>query len=234
MAARSDVTLPSKTKLKQCGDTIRKFRQEAPKIAEAFWTIQEYRRSFGYPLAKVTGGLRSMVSRESDHVIVAQRLKRLPQILNKLDRFPKMALPTMEDIAGCRAVLETEEQLRAVVGRIEQRWDIKTYRDYIANPKSTGYRAYHIVTIRDGKPIEVQLRTSVQQAWADTVERYSGEYDLPLKYGDGPEPFLRFLALAAELMHCEERGIDRDPEIEIAWREARDEVQLLVEERGPR
>jgi ppGpp synthetase/RelA/SpoT-type nucleotidyltranferase len=38
-------------------------------------------------------------------------------------------------------------------------WTINRERDYIAEPKSSGYRALHLIVKRGGYPIEVQLRT---------------------------------------------------------------------------
>ncbi len=74
-------------------------------LGEAGIVIDDYRSGFQGPLKKVTVGLRQFVERESSEVIVGQRLKRTPQILNKLTRFSSMRLTQMEDIAGCRAIL---------------------------------------------------------------------------------------------------------------------------------
>ena len=73
----------------------------------------------------------------------------------------------MQDIGRCRAILPDEESVRAVLRRIERRWTVvdEPY-DYIARPKATGYRAIHVVVLRDGRQVEIQLRTPAQQAWA--------------------------------------------------------------------
>ncbi|MGV1047076.1 MAG: hypothetical protein ACOYD4_00935 [Solirubrobacterales bacterium] len=78
-------------------------------LTNAVGIVVEYRRGFRDPLRKVTVGLRQFVERESTEVTVGQRLKRNPQILNKLDRFGTMRLTQMEDIAGCRAILSGGE-----------------------------------------------------------------------------------------------------------------------------
>lgn len=73
-------------------------------LTAAVGIVADYRSGFQDPLKKVTVGLRQFVERESNEVTVGQRLKRNPQILNKLGRFGSMRLTQMEDIAGCRAI----------------------------------------------------------------------------------------------------------------------------------
>ncbi len=48
-----------------------------------------------------------------------------------------------------------------------------------------GYRAVHFVT-RPPKPVELQIRSTVQQIWAETSERFELRYE-GVKYGRGPE-----------------------------------------------
>lgn len=45
------------------------------------------------------------------NAMVAERLKRLPTIIDKLDRFPHMHLATMYDIGGVRVILEDVQSL---------------------------------------------------------------------------------------------------------------------------
>jgi hypothetical protein len=46
---------------------------------------------------------------------VAQRLKRLPTILDKLTRIPTMSVTTMHDLGGCRVVFETVDEVEELV-----------------------------------------------------------------------------------------------------------------------
>ena len=82
--------------------------------------------------------------------------------------------------------------------RITQRWDVKRERDYIEAPKETGYRGVHLVVERDGRRIEVQLRTAGQQQWADAVERTAGRLGMPLKDGEGDDRVLAYFRAAGE------------------------------------
>jgi len=81
---------------------------DADELLRAVDIVDEYRSGFQGPLKKTTVGLRQFVQRESETVVVGQRLKRRPQILNKMARFSSMRLTQMEDIAGCRAILAIE------------------------------------------------------------------------------------------------------------------------------
>jgi hypothetical protein len=66
--------------------------------------INNWRSAHGFPLNSVQIVLRNKVRRfSSGDPVVAQRTKRLPSIVKKLERFEKMDLPRMHDIGGCRA-----------------------------------------------------------------------------------------------------------------------------------
>ena len=206
----------SKGAVNRAGNVLRDWHSSGADLANyeledhdnAFATLSAWRAAHSYPLTKVTNGLRVMADCPSSGAKVAQRLKRAPQIVNKLLRQPRMQLARMEDIGGCRAVLTSPEHVRDVAERMRIRWPIHRERDYAAEPKASGYRAMHFVTERDGKRIEVQLRTIGQQAWADAVERFATAYDLPLKDEEGPEPVLEFFRCAALGIYCDEYRLD--------------------------
>jgi putative GTP pyrophosphokinase len=176
-------------------------------LSSAIGVIADYRGGFQDPLKKVTVGLRQFVERESAEVTVAQRLKRTPQILNKLNRFSSMRLTQMDDIAGCRAILPGgASEVAGVLRRIRRNWDVVKIDDYVARPKGTGYRAVHVVVRRDALPVEIQLRTSPQHEWAETVERWAGRSEFPLKDGEGPGELLMYLELVGWAISADERG----------------------------
>ena len=184
---------PSRTAIDNAGHFLRDWwlgaegvpDEELDARIELLWN---YRATFRRPLKKVTVGVRQFVQRESSEVVVGERLKRIPTIIDKLARIPKMQVTRMEDIGGCGAILPGgKAEIEGVVRRMEKnRWEIKRFRDYAADPKPTGYRAVHIVVVRDERPVEIQLRTPRQHAWAATVERFGASLDAPLKDGDGP------------------------------------------------
>lgn len=147
--------------------------------------INNWRTAHRFPLNTVQVGLRGKVRRlSSGDPVVAQRTKRLPSIVKKLKRFDKMDLPRMHDIGGCRGVVETIDEVRAiedsyVSGKSQSRGQVGRHDDYIASPKLDGYRGVHVVVnyqgeneqrVWSGLRVEVQVRTKMQHAWATALE----------------------------------------------------------------
>lgn len=116
-------------------------------------------------------GLRSVVKTEQCEVEVSQRLKRIPTIIDKLVREPTMQLANMQDIGGCRAVLNSFDEVRRVQRRLSKNRPPLRVSDYIAEPRASGYRGVHVVVQYDGRPVEVQLRTQAMHEWAITKPR---------------------------------------------------------------
>ena len=80
-----------------------------------------WRSSHGYPLHVFKQVLRNRAKHIDAHALVAQRLKRLPSIISKLERFHSMQLSTMQDLGGCRAVVRRVSNVDRLV---------KLYEDY--------------------------------------------------------------------------------------------------------
>jgi putative GTP pyrophosphokinase len=180
-------------------------------VQRAFDLVLRYRAAHQYALTKATMGLRSVVKTEGFEVEVSQRLKRWATIIDKLLREPTMQLSTMQDIGGCRSVLTSIDEVRRVERRLKKNRPPLRVRDYITDPRSTGYRAVHVVVQypdRDGtdRAIEVQLRTRVMHEWAIAVERFGGRLGEDLKGGRGPEEVLVWLRAVSEAMAIEEVG----------------------------
>ena len=197
-------------------------------LQEAALTLFAYREGFQNPLKKVTVGVRQFVQRETKgRITVGQRLKREPQIIRKLSRFPKMKLARMQDIGGCRAIVDGGlPEIRRVEARMRKnRWDIRGYKDYVAEPAGSGYRAIHVVVLRDGHPIEIQLRTPRQHEWAEAVERTALRTRFDLKDGEGPSELLYYFRMAADALALEEMGEVPDDAFMAAFHELRDEVR---------
>jgi hypothetical protein len=98
-----------------------------------------------------------------------------------------MQLTQMHDIGGVRATLPDLACLNAVSRRLKKTWTVARTRDYIAEPKDSGYRAIHHEVRRDGRVIEVQLRTFRQHAWANQVEDDGRALGTGYKFGCGSQ-----------------------------------------------
>ncbi|MEQ5834084.1 RelA/SpoT domain-containing protein, partial [Marinobacter sp. NFXS9] len=82
--------------------------------------------------------------------------------------------------------------------------ELVSSKDYILNPKNTGYRGVHLVykyynkrvPEYDGLLIELQIRTRLQHTWATAVETMGLFLNKALKSSEGPDEWLDFFALA--------------------------------------
>lgn len=194
----------------------RRIRKGGP-TREDWDVLENWRRAHAYVLNTFQMRLRHTRQRFSGDVQVAQRHKRLPTIVDKLQREPSMQLSTMHDIAGCRAICATVEELlgfRDLFLKTRSR-HIHTNAasgrfNYIEFPKSSGYRGMHDVfeTVLEsesgskwnGLKVEVQFRTRAQHAWAtavETVDLLNGER---AKFGEADPKLQRFFLLASELL----------------------------------
>ena len=112
---------------------------------------------------------------------IDSRLKSPQSIIGKLQ---KKGLPlttdaaqkNLLDIAGIRVTCCYISDIYAIVDMLSRRDDftIIKQKDYIKNPKPSGYRSYHIVvrvpvylsTHKTYAPVEIQIRTIAMDFWA--------------------------------------------------------------------
>lgn len=197
------------SQVKKAGRTLRHAMRgdfvEDDVFFAAYDLLLRYRAAHAAPLAKATMGLRSMVRTEGCTVEVSQRLKRVPTILDKLSREGTLPLSSMQDIAGCRAVLASIDEVRRVETRLKRNRPPVAVSDYVTAPRDSGYRGVHVVVAYDGRNIEVQLRSRVMHEWAITVERLSGRIGQNLKQ-DGQHAVQELMSVISQAMAIEEQG----------------------------
>lgn len=97
--------------------------------------------------------------------------------------------------------------------------------DYIETPKADGYRGIHIVERRDGRLIEVQLRTVGQHEWAQAMEEYEPALGYRIKDGGGPADLREYLWLAASRIARDEAGRPFTSDEETAFDRLREQVR---------
>lgn len=192
-------------------------------IADPFSTIEEredalvilnnWRAAHAYPLQVICSNLR----KKNPNAIVVQRLKRLESITGKIQRFPEMQLYKMQDLGGCRVIVDTIEQVYESVDKYKSsriRHILKREYDYIVNPKKSGYRSYHMVyqfhsetkdTYNKNMFIEIQFRTKLQHMWATAVEMMGIYTKSNLKSSQGDYDILRFFTLVSSLFAIQEK-----------------------------
>lgn len=172
----------------------------------ALSVVNNWRSSHNFPLNTIQNGLRRRAQKIDSNALIAQRIKRLPAITAKLARFPTMQLGQMQDIGGCRAVVENVEMVNALLANSRQsrsKHEIVRVTDYMAKPRYSGYRGVHVIyryksdlsPAYNGLAIETQLRSSMQHSWATAVETVGTFIKRALKSSQGEEEWLRFFAL---------------------------------------
>lgn len=220
MAFKKYETFPggSKGAVNRAGEAVRN-GQATPEDIE---TIEEWRAAHAVVLNTFQSMFR-MRTRGKD-IVVAQRHKRRKTIFNKLRRFEKMKLVRMDDVAGCRLIFPSLEELhkfrlRTHKARVrhKRRNEIDRY-DYIKSPKSTGYRGIHDVYEYDvrsktnanlkGLYVEVQYRTLVQHAWATAVEVIGFITESQPKFEQGDNRYQEAMSLASEILARTQEGMN--------------------------
>lgn len=207
--------------------------------------------------ANILNTFKTILYNRAKHfdVQIAQRLKRRPTILDKLQREPGMRLSRMHDIAGCRVIFSTLADLYAFrelmhSARFEHkrraadddRWN------YLERPKNSGYRgihdvySYHVTPkvrkAREQQPwngmlVEVQYRTHVQHAWSTAVELVGLVTESDPKFDRGNPDFIEFFRLASEILARTYEGMTScyaelsDEELVVRFHDFNDRTHML-------
>jgi ppGpp synthetase/RelA/SpoT-type nucleotidyltranferase len=210
------------------GQTFDDFEAELDDLVDAMVAVTWWRGLHARPLSRVAANLRYHVGAEDGDVAgrldVTQRLKRRPTIFNKLEREPTMGLTQMQDIGGVRARVPSLAHQSAVSRRLRKTWTVVRTKDYVKDPRSSGYRAIHHVVRRDGRLIEVQLRTVLQDAWANQVEEDSRRLATGYKFGGGEEEVHDYYREFSDAFAALDRGETLSTERIAAINESRERV----------
>jgi len=200
----------SRSKVNQAGERLRSGNATSRDLS----TVDEWRAAHRAVLNTFQAILRTRT--RGTKIVVAQRHKRRSTIEGKLRRFPKMQLARMDDVAGCRLIFPNIRRLKKFRAdfhlarfRHVRRNAVDKY-DYIAIPKSTGYRGIHDVYNYDvnsitGRPlkglmVEIQYRTRIQHAWATAVEVIGFITESQPKFEEGDTRYQNAMALASEIL----------------------------------
>jgi ppGpp synthetase/RelA/SpoT-type nucleotidyltranferase len=92
----------------------------------------------------------------------------------------------MQDIAGARLIAgEDRFKQDQVMARIVELFPKAEVMDRREVP-SYGYRAVHVIVEMDKRFVEIQIRTVLQDLWAQVVERLADRWGRGIRYGDPP------------------------------------------------
>lgn len=147
---------------------------------------------------------------------VRTRIKSLDSIVRKLETrgYPitiESARENIHDIAGVRVVCSFIDDIYRIEKLFLQQDDVElvTRKDYIKNPKPSGYRSLHLVIktpvfTESGRKemfVEVQMRTIAMDFWASLEHK--------LRYKKDLDPQL-LQKLSDELENCAARSAELD------------------------
>lgn len=143
------------------------------------------------PIETIKSRIKSM-----DSIIKKVRNKNIPLTLSSIQE-------NIHDIAGIRVVCSFPDDIYLLADCLLKQDDITLIerKDYIQNPKLSGYRSLHLIVevpifLQDGKKmmtVEVQLRTIAMDFWASLEHKLRYKKNIPDKEAQ---------LLAAELLDC--------------------------------
>jgi ppGpp synthetase/RelA/SpoT-type nucleotidyltranferase len=204
--------------------------ESAESIRQVFRIANNYRDSHAFPMRKLRREITSEMRKSRLKGFTVARLKRMPSVRRKL-RAISSHLNQIQDLAGCRAVLPSIDDVNSLIAamRTNSRHVLHREDSYIIDPKADGYRSHHMVfkfqgtgdeAVYNDRRIELQIRTRLQHSWATAVEAvglFEGE---DMKAGQGSPEWLRlFKLMSVEFLVAEgcaendDAGLDRRSEI---------------------
>jgi GTP pyrophosphokinase len=126
--------------------------------------------------------------RERIDAEITGRPKSFKAIYEKLKKVP---FQKMHDIYGVRIICHKEKECYEALGYIHAKYEIipEAFDDYIAKPKTNGYKSIHTAVKRGDEIIEVQIRTWEQHLrtlgenyWAYKKMRKDKEFEKELSW----------------------------------------------------
>ena len=173
----------SKTRIDRLGDKLRAKQLDATCITE----LDEFRGLF-VPAYRF---VEDVLANKMGLRVTGRPAKSTVAILEKLNR-ESVRLSQMQDVAGCRVLVSDLFEQNRVVQDIQIYIGNLVVDDKRNSPKN-GYRAVHIISMEGGRPVEIQVRTRLQHAWAEISEKVADRFGHEIKYGKGDEGAILFL-----------------------------------------
>ncbi len=128
------------------------------------------RSESGDVIPQITDDIRAVLAAAGIRAVVFGREKKPYSVWRKMEE-RKQGFSRLSDIYGFRIITDRLEDCYIALGAVHQRWRAVPgrFKDYISQPKSNGYRSIHTtVSGRDGKQVEVQIRTQEMHTVAES------------------------------------------------------------------
>lgn len=129
------------------------------------------------------------------------RMKTTGTLVDKLRR-ETARLSQVQDLAGARIVVPDRAAQDKATSKLRATFESAGCPCRIIDRRehpSHGYRAVHLVIQVDKVPVEIQVRTDLQDSWAQLLERLADIWGRGIRYGEEPEAPDTQLAAAAPL-----------------------------------
>jgi ppGpp synthetase/RelA/SpoT-type nucleotidyltranferase len=230
----------TKSKIDRSGAALCKgtFR-DVEDMIELESVFDEYRKSHLEPLSETTLELQTWLNECGHDYYIAQRLKRKPQIIRKLNRL-SVRLTQLQDIGGCRIIVEKNELVDQIIeflkDKISNTRDLRLTRitDYRQKGRDiTGYRSVHLLLERGGRKLELQLRSRIQHYWAESIERTSVIYGKHLKEGEGNFVVISYFQNLSNAFYEIESGRTPSTRSRLEIDVAKKEAEKIIREANP-
>jgi hypothetical protein len=174
--------------------------------------FDKYREAHLAPLTTLTATLQDSMTSRNENYYIAQRLKRKPQIVRKLNRL-SVRLTQLQDIGGSRIIAENNNHADRIALAVDElliksrSFSLIRTTDYRPHGRDdSGYRALHKVIKYEDLFLELQIRSRAQHYWAESVERTSVFYGKRLKEGEGSRVVLGYFGNLSRLFGDIESG----------------------------
>lgn len=168
-------------------DRTGRLLKEGAVSADCLHALEEFRSSFMEAYAFVEDALVNKMGLD----VTGRPSKSTVAIVEKLRR-ETIRLTQMQDVAGCRVLVRgLFEQDNLVENALIMLGDVDI--DDKRRVPTNGYRAVHLIVKKNGRCVEIQVRTAAQHAWATLSEKMADAFGQEIKYGGGPDWAKKFL-----------------------------------------
>jgi ppGpp synthetase/RelA/SpoT-type nucleotidyltranferase len=229
--------LPSKAKIDRAGLALAKnqFRND-DEYFELEEVFDEYRKAHLQPLSETTLELQHLLTNYGAQYYIAQRLKRKPQIVRKLNRL-SVRLTQLQDIGGCRIIVQKNADVDRLHKYLTEK--VKAQNIFVIDRSTdyrelgrddTGYRSLHVILKRSGVHLELQIRSRIQHYWSESIERTSVIYGYHLKESEGDAKVIGYFKNLSDVFYEIEAGREPSLEKRLKVNELRDACEQIIQQ----